>query len=174
MLALDSNNRILITKFYNLKLTDEQIQLAKQIWQTIANILNATAQEEILRKRIFLRRLPSAYDKMINQSMDFVEPMLSNKVLDKDRHASLISNYSKTITQYKFDLMTLNLDTIENVTRGHQQVLMHLQNKLPQCCSEILIQAIENRRQAMEKRHDLYLKHKLHTFFDEAPATLNE
>ncbi|CAF1348285.1 unnamed protein product [Rotaria sordida] len=47
-------------------------------------------------------------------------------------------------------------------------------NKLPQCCSELLIQAIENRRQAMEKRHELYLKHKLHTFFGEAPMTLNE
>ncbi|CAF1271585.1 unnamed protein product [Rotaria sordida] len=174
MLALDSNDRNLITKFYDLKPNVEQIQLAKQIWRTTANILKTKEEEEILRKRIFLRRLPSAYDKMINQSLDYVEPMLSNQVLDKDRRASLISSYSKTITQYKFDLMTLNLDTIQNIIRGHQQLLMDLQNKLPQCCNELLIQAIENRRQAMEKRHELYVKHKLHTFFDEAPTTSNE
>jgi hypothetical protein len=37
-------------------------------------------------------------------------------------------------------------------------------------------EAIENRQQAMRKRHEIYLKHKLSTFFDEAPmaAVLNE
>ncbi|CAF3858659.1 unnamed protein product [Rotaria sp. Silwood1] len=98
MLPLDSNGRNLITKFYYLKPNEEQITLAKQIWQTTASILKARAQHEILRKRIFLRRLPSAYDNIINQFMDFVEPMLSNKVLDNDQRASLVSNYSKTIT----------------------------------------------------------------------------
>ncbi|CAF3868203.1 unnamed protein product [Rotaria sordida] len=170
----DSNDRHLIIKFYQLQPTEEQIQLAKQIWQTTASILKTKAQEEIIRKRIFLRRLPSAYDKTINRSMDYVQPMLSNQVLDKDRRASLVSSYSKTITQYKFDLMTLNLDTIQNIIRGHQQLLLDLQNKLAPCCSELLIQAIENRRQTMEKHHELYLKHKLHTFFDEAPTTLNK
>ncbi|CAF3912322.1 unnamed protein product [Rotaria sp. Silwood1] len=173
MLTLDSNDRNLITKFYDFKPNDEQVQLAKQIWQTTANMLKTQEQEEILRKRIFLRRLPSAYDKIINQSLDYVKPMLSNKVLDKDRRASLVSNYSKTITQYKFDFMTLTLDTIQNVIRGHQQQLVKLQNKLPQCCNQMLIEAIENRRQAMEKRHELYLKHKLHSFFDEAPTAVS-
>ncbi|CAF4721771.1 unnamed protein product, partial [Rotaria sp. Silwood2] len=88
--------------------------------------------------------------------------------------ASLVSSYSKTITQYKFDLMTLNLDTIQNVIRGYQKILNDLQNKLSQSCHELMIQAIENRRKAMQNRHETYLKHKLHTFFDEAPATLNE
>ncbi|CAF5038937.1 unnamed protein product [Rotaria sp. Silwood1] len=173
MLTLDSNDRNLITKFYDFKPNDERVQLAKQIWQTTANILKTQEQEEILRKRIFIRRLPSAYDKIINQPLDYVKPMLSNKVLDKDRRASLVSNYSKTITQYKFDFMTLTLDTIQNVIRGHQQRLVKLQNKLPQCCNQMLIEAIENRRQAMEKRHELYLKHKLHSFFDEAPMAVS-
>ncbi|CAF1246236.1 unnamed protein product [Rotaria sp. Silwood1] len=174
MLVLDSNDRNLIRKFYDLKPNDEQVQLAIQVWHMTENMLKATAQEEVLRKRIFLRRLPSVYDKLINQSMDFVEPMLANEVLDRDRRASLVSNYSKTITQYKFDLMTLNLDTIQNIIRGHQQLLTDYQNKLSKCCDEILFQAIENRRQAMGKRHELYIKHKLNTFFDEAPATINE
>ena len=44
----------------------------------------------------------------------FFQCMLSNQALDKDRRASLISNYSKTVTQYKYDIMTLNFDTIQN------------------------------------------------------------
>ncbi|CAF4147799.1 unnamed protein product, partial [Rotaria sordida] len=48
MLALDSNDHSLITKFYDLKPNEEQIQLAKQISQTTASILKTKAQEEIL------------------------------------------------------------------------------------------------------------------------------
>ncbi|CAF2697827.1 unnamed protein product [Rotaria sp. Silwood2] len=100
--------------------------------------------------------------------------MLSNQAQDKYQRASLLSSYSKTITQHKFDLMTLNLDTIQNVIRGHQQILNNLQSKLSQSCHELIIKAIENRRKAMQKRHETYLKHKLHTFFDESLATSNE
>ncbi|CAF3146940.1 unnamed protein product [Rotaria sp. Silwood2] len=174
MLTLNSNDRHLITKFYELQPNEEQIHIAKQIWQTTFDILKRKEQEEILRKRIFLRRLPTTYDKIIDKSLDYIEPMLSNQALDKDRRASLVSSYSKTITQYKFDLMALNLDTIQNVIRGHQQILNDLRNKLSQLCPELMIQAIENRQKFMQKRHQIYLKHKLHTFFDEAPATLNE
>ncbi|CAF4710848.1 unnamed protein product [Rotaria sp. Silwood2] len=145
MLTLNSNDRHLITKFYELQPNEEQIDIAKQIWQTTFDILKTKEQEEILRKRIFLRRLPTTYDKMIDKSLDYIEPMLSNQVLDKDRRACLVSNYSKTITQYKFDLMTLNLDTLQNVIRGHQQILNDLQQKLLQYCHELMIQAIENR-----------------------------
>ncbi|CAF4487867.1 unnamed protein product [Rotaria sp. Silwood2] len=174
MLTVNSNDRHLITKFYELQPNEEQIHIAKQIWQTTFDILKRKEQEEILRKRIFLRRLPTTYDKIIDKSLDYIEPMLSNQALDKDRRASLVSSYSKTITQYKFDLMALNLDTIQNVIRGHQQILNDLRNKLSQLCPELMIQAIENRQKFMQKRHQIYLKHKLHTFFDEAPATLNE
>ncbi|CAF3636348.1 unnamed protein product, partial [Rotaria socialis] len=100
------------------------------------------------------------------------------KAKDQDevlhRRASLKSNYSKTVTQYKFDLMTLNLDTIQNVIRGHQTVLSELETKLSEVCHSSMIVAIGNRRKAMKERHEVYLKHKLNTFFDEAPMTSNE
>ena len=101
--------------------------------------------------------------------------MLSNQALDKDRRASLISNYSKTITQYKYDLMTFNLDTIQSIMRGHQEILNDLQDKLLQLsCDDQIIQTIENRQQTMRECHEIYLQHKLNTFFDEAPTTFNE
>ncbi|CAF4053490.1 unnamed protein product, partial [Adineta steineri] len=87
--------------------------------------------------------------------------MLSNPLLEKDRRTGLISKYSKTITQYKFDLMTLNLTTFQNIIYGHQQILIDLQEKLLKSCNESLKQAIENRQEAMKKRHEIYLKHKL-------------
>jgi hypothetical protein len=100
--------------------------------------------------------------------------MLFNSVLDKDRRAGLLSNYSKTITQYKFNLMSLNLNTLETIRRGHRELLVTLQEKLSQSCSDALQQAIRDRQQAMEQRHSKFLEHKLNTFFDEAPTASNE
>jgi hypothetical protein len=145
------------------------------IWETTANELQTKEYEEILRKRISLRRLPSAIDKTINQSIDPIQLLLSNPMINKDRRASLISSCSKTITQYKFDLMILNLDTIQNIASGHQQLLTNLQEKLLQSnWIDSLKQIVINRQEAMRKRHEIYLKHKLNTFFDEAPAASNK
>ena len=52
------------------------------------------------------------------------------------------------------------------------ELLIDLQDQLSQTCSESLRHAIENRQQAMRHRHEIYIKHKLNTFFDEAPATV--
>ena len=83
-------------------------------------------------------------------------------MLDKDRRASLVSSCSKTITKYKFDLMTFNLNILENIQRGHRQLLMTLKDKFVQSsCPQALKQAIEDRQTAMKKRHEVYLKYKL-------------
>jgi hypothetical protein len=101
--------------------------------------------------------------------------MLQNSALDRDRRAGLISNYSKTITQDKVDLMSLNLNTLEQVTRGHQQTLINLEENISQCCHNALKEAIHHRRQTMEKRHEKFLEHTLNTFLGEAPTTtINE
>ena len=71
----------------------------------------------MLRRRIYLRRLTTTFDKIVDQSLDYIEPMLSNQALDKDQRASLVSKYSKTITQYKFDLMAIYIDTIQSIVR---------------------------------------------------------
>ena len=88
-----------------------------------------TEYEEIVRKRIYLRRLPSDFDAIVNRSMAALDLLLSNLGINKDQRASLASSCSKTITQYKFDLLTLNLQTIQNTKRGYQQLLLELQTK---------------------------------------------
>ncbi|CAF3940428.1 unnamed protein product [Adineta steineri] len=171
MLELNSYDHHLINRVYELQPTEEQLHLAKMIWQVTADELKIKEKQEILRKQIFLQQLPVNIDNIIDQSIDHVQPMLSNPLLEKDRRAGLISRYSKTITQYKFDLMTLNLTTFQTIIYGHEQILIGLQEKLLKSCIESLKQAIENRQEAMKKRHEIYLKHKLNTFFDEALAT---
>ena len=144
------------------------------IWQTTADELKTIEFIEILRKRIFLQRLPSGIDRIINRSVDPIQLLLSNPVLDRDQRASTISCCSKTVTQYKFDLMSINLNTIENIKRGYQRSLVNLQDKLIESdCNETLKQAIENRQQTMRKRHETYLKHKMNTFFDQAPTAVS-
>jgi hypothetical protein len=70
--------------------------------------------------------------------------------------------------------MSININAIESIKRGRQQSLIHLQDKLLQSdCNETLKQAIENRQEAMRERHETYLKHKLNTFFDEAPTAVS-
>jgi len=150
------------------------------IWETTANELQSKENEEILRKRIYLRRLPSEFDQVINQSIDPLRRLLSNPNIDKDKRAHFISTCSKKNTQYKFDLMILNLDIIQNLKRGYEQKLIELQNQLSHRQSsnnneESFKAAIENRQENMRKRHEIYLKHKFNTFFDEAPmAASNE
>ena len=151
-----------------------QIGLTKQYWQTIGNEQRTTEEIEKLRKRIYLQRIPNKIDKTIDLSMVHIQSMLANSVLDKDRRAGLISDYSKAITQYKFDLMSLNLNTLENIRRGHQQKGIDLEGKISQCCDDSVIQALKNRQQTMEKCHKKFLQYTLNTFFDEAPATSNE
>ncbi|CAF2063658.1 unnamed protein product [Rotaria magnacalcarata] len=134
MLSLNSSDHHFIRKFYDLKPNEEQV--------------------EILRKRIFLQRLPSRIDKIINQTIEPIELLLSNSTINKDQRASLISSCSKTITQYKFDLMSLNLNIMENIKRDHQQSLKDLQLKLIiSNHDETSIEVIKAGQIAMRKRH---------------------
>lgn len=172
MLELNSNDHALISKVYELRPNEEQLRLAKLLWQVTADELKSKEKLEILRKRIFLQRLPASVDSNIDQLIDHVRPMLSDPVLDKDHGTRLASNYSKTITQFKYDLMTLDLNTLQNIIHGHERLLIDLQDQLSQICTDSLRHAIKNRQQAMRHCHEIYVKHKLNTFFDEAPATV--
>ena len=126
--------------------------------------------EEILRQRIFLQRLPNGIDKIIDQTISPLEVLISNPMIDKDQRASLASACSKLITQYKFDLLSLDLQVIQNIRRGHQHVLVKLLDKLVRCdWDEAMKEAIVVRQDAMVKRYELCLQHKLHSFFVEAP-----
>jgi hypothetical protein len=180
MLTLDWNDHYLINKFYELKPNEKLIELAKQIWETTANELRTKEQLEILRQRIFLKRIPSKTDKMVNELLTDNQKTLSNPFLQQKQRASFASRCSKTIVQCKFNLMIVEIDEFETIIRHHHRTLNSLQDKLsklnkenPHIYSILLMDTIEERRQAMINRFIRIRQHKLKTFFDEAPAVDN-
>jgi len=107
--------------------------------------------------------------------------MLSTSVLNKDKRPSLASQCSKTVTQYKYDLMMLTIATTENIMRGHVQMAIDLKEKLLlidnanlQMSTEELIQTIKHREEIMKKRFEKMIQYKVNTFFDEAPMASSE
>jgi hypothetical protein len=68
--------------------------------------------------------------------------------------------------------MSLNLNTLENIRRGHQQTLINLEEKISQCCNDSFKQAIHDRSQTMKQRHERFLEHTMKTFFDEAQTAI--
>ena len=70
MLKLDVDDHRLINAFYTLRPNDEQIRPAKLLWQGTADQCKAEGDLAILRKRVFLKRLPASLDTVINQSIE--------------------------------------------------------------------------------------------------------
>ena len=180
MLKLDVADHRLINAFYALQLNEEQIRLAKLLWQGTADQCKAEGELAILRKRVFLKRLPTSLDTVINQSIEHLRTLLSDPNLNKGRRAVLASQLSKMITQYKFDLVALNIATLEDSARAHAQVVIDAKNQLllldgdpPPSSIQELIQAIELRQENMKQRAEELLKHQLQTFFEQAPMAVN-
>ena len=170
VLQFDADDHRLLRAFYQCEPSREQIALAQRIWQATAEELKLKEQEEVLRKRIDIQRLPNDMDRMINRSVNQIHQSLSHPVLNNDRRASMISTCSKTVTQYKFDLMKMDLETIQMTQRDQRSLLVTLQNELLETMpTETLQQLIVNRRENIIQRHEIQLRHKLKTFFDEAP-----
>ena len=180
MLKLDVDDHRLINAFYALQPNDEQIRLAKLIWQGTADQCKAEGDLTILRKRVFLKRLPASLDTVVNQSIEHLRTLLSDPNLNKDRRAILASHLSKMITQYKFDLVALNIATLQDSARAHAQVAIDAKNKLllldgdpPPFSIQELLQVIEIRRDNMKQRAAELLNHQLQTFFEQAPMEVD-
>ncbi|CAF5138169.1 unnamed protein product [Rotaria sp. Silwood1] len=162
MLTLDWTDHQLLMKFYELKPNDELIQFAQQIWQITADELKTKEQQEILRQRIYLKRLPTKTNQMINELVNDNKITLSNPFLDADQRASFASRCSKTIIQCKFNLMIVELDEFAIVTHRYDLTLTNLKEKLfnlhkenPHVYTTLLMDIIEERRQAMIQRAQL-------------------
>ena len=180
MLTCNWNDHQLITKFYQLKPNEEQIALAQKIWQATADELKTREQLEVLRQRIFLKRLPVKTDQMINELLDGNRKTLSNPFLDQKQRASFASRCSKTIIQCKFNLMIVQIDELETVIRHHHLLLTNLQDQLsrltkenPRIYTTLFSDHIEERRQAMINRFIRIRQHKLKTFFRTKAPTMD-
>ena len=177
MLQLDWNDHQLLRKFYELKPNEELIQLAQHLWQITADEQKTKEQEEIFQQRIYLTRLPPQIDQMIDQLLNDNINTFFNPLLDTDQRASLVSRCSKIVIQSKFLLLTTILDEFAVSTHRYILTSSNLKEKLfnlnkanPYVNTSLMLNLIEERRQAMIQRSIRARQHKLKTFFDEAPT----
>ncbi|CAF0814696.1 unnamed protein product [Didymodactylos carnosus] len=181
MLHLDDADHRLISAVYALDTTSDQIDLVNIYWQGTADRLKAIEEVAILREPVCLRRLSRSFDDLVDQSIDDLRTRLSRPLLDRDRRAIPTSRCSKTITQYKFDLMTLTIATAEDTAPANTKLandakngLLSLDGNEAPPSTLLLIEAIEARRENMEKRAAQMLKYKLTSFFELAPTVVND
>ena len=147
-------------------------------------------QVEILKHRLHLNSLPSTYN-LLDHSIDNIEKMLASAqstTVDKNTLKTLSSRRLKKIGQFKYDMLTLTVSTGEEIVRSinkqiQEEKKMFLtigsnsENNSLSASSEVSVQlmaAIETRQTHMIQRAKYMINQKLHSFFDEAPATLNE
>ncbi|CAF1177555.1 unnamed protein product [Didymodactylos carnosus] len=116
----------------------------------------------------------------------FIDPDILSHTINEyvkkgqQQRASFAYCYSKTTIQSKFYLMIIVIDELETVMRHHRSTLINLEDKLsklhkekPHIYTTLLLDTIEQRRQAMKQRFFRIREYKLKTFFDEAPTVAN-
>lgn len=157
-----------------------KIRSAKIIWQAVQNKLHAEEQLAILKQRIYTKQLPSSLN-ILDHSIDNVENLLKQSVINRDKSATLSFRRLKTIAQFKYDMMTLEMTTVEEIIRSHANIIADEKNKLvssaggqvpiPKSLVQIMT-AITTRQSNMIQRSQCILKKKL-SVFDDAPMTIN-
>lgn len=121
-------------------------------------------QEEILRKRIDLRQLPSRIDQTVNQTMSYLETFLNDPMMDENGRASYTLACSKLMTQYKLDLACLHLRIIQDIRCNYQKVLSALMKELSKLnWMDSIKQAIIDRQNQIVERYEICLQRKLKT-----------
>ena len=135
----------------------------------------------ILKQRIYTKRLPSSFH-VLDYSFERIEKMLTSPILHQDKRATLLSQCQKLIAQFKYDLITLDITTAEEIVRCHANVIANEKKKLvdrvggqvplPKSFVAIL-NGIAARQSNIIKRSQLITQRKL-SFFDDAPMVLEE
>ncbi|CAF2131114.1 unnamed protein product [Rotaria magnacalcarata] len=177
MIKLNWADQNLIRKFYELKPNEDVIQAAKQLWQIAADELRTKEKQEIFRQCIYLKRLPNKIEQLLNNLLDHNRKTVNNSFYDEDQRVSCDSRCLKMINQCQFNLMLIYLDEFTMCLDRYEKTYQKLKDQLkkknrenPIIYTNILIDLIEQRRQAMIQRFNRIRQYRLKTFFDQAPA----
>ncbi|CAF4548138.1 unnamed protein product, partial [Rotaria socialis] len=177
MIKLNWTDQNLIRKFYELIPNEDVIQTAKQLWQIAADELRTKEKQEIFRQCIYLKRLPNKIEQLLNNLLDHNRKTVNNSFYDEDQRVSCDSRCLKMINQCQFNLMLIYLDEFTMCLDRYEKTYQKLKDQLkkknrenPIIYTNILIDLIEQRRQAMIQRFNRIRQYRLKTFFDQAPA----
>ena len=132
----------------------------------------------ILKQRIYTKRLHASFN-LLDRDIDKTEKLLAEKALSADKRSSLADRRQKAIAHFKYELMSIQIATAEELVRSHATVIVNEKNKLaggqvplPKPLVAIL-NAIAARQRNIIQRAQSMTKHKL-SFFDDAPTVVNE
>ena len=148
------------------------------IWQATLDKQQAEEHVAILKQRIFTKRLPASFN-LLDHSIDNTEKMLVQVALDADKRATLSDRRQKIIAHFKFELMSIQIATAEELVRSHTAVIANEKSTLaggqvplPKPLVAVL-NAIAARQRNIIQRAQSMTKHKL-SFFDDAPTAVDE
>jgi DNA replication initiation complex subunit (GINS family) len=141
----------------------------------------------ILKHRVHAKSLPSNYD-LVDHSVDDIEKMLARaqSTIDQSTRTILASRRQKKIGQFKYDMLTLTVATGEEIARSLEKRIKEEKTKFLAIngtdgnnASSVqwltrLMAAIEKRQAHMIQRAQYITNDKIHSFFDEAPATYDD
>jgi hypothetical protein len=65
--------------------------------------------------------LPASF-RHLDHSIDNIEQMLQQPVLDQNKRATLSSRRLKTIAQFKYDMMVIAITTAQETVRSHTKI----------------------------------------------------
>ena len=130
--------------------------------------------------RIYTKRLPAPF-ALLDHSIDNMEQMLKQPVFNEDKRAELSYRRSKTIAQFKYDMILLEITTAEEAVRSHTNIIAEQKKKFIDSANgqvplpKSLIQlnnTLTARQTNLTQRNQIILKQKL-SVFDHAPMVTN-
>ena len=132
----------------------------------------------ILKQRIYAKRLPASFD-LLDRDIGKTEKLLAEKGLDADKRSALTDRRQKAIAHFKYELMSIQIATAEELVRSHAAVIANEKNTLaggqvplPKPLVAILNGIAARQRNIIERAQSM-TKHKL-SFFDDAPTVVDE
>ncbi|CAF1403704.1 unnamed protein product [Adineta steineri] len=134
-LQFDTNDYHLVQAFYDLKPSNDQIISAKIIWQATMDKQQAEQNVAILKKRLYIKRLPASYN-ILDHSIGNIGKMIKNLALDQDESATILSRRQKMIDQFKYDMIFLEISTSEQIARNHTNIIASEKKKIIESAGE--------------------------------------
>ena len=156
-----------------------QVLSAQLIWQATDAEHKAREKVAVLKQRLQTNRLPDSYNSL-DHSVDNIEKILTAPGFHQDKRTLLAASPQRRITQYKYDMMALTIETMEALVRSHAQ---EANNEIgvtwlfqitadPSSSYKSILDIVQQRQSIMAKRTEQSLKHTL-SFFDHAPVAVN-
>jgi len=142
---------------------------------------------QIIKHQLHAKRLPVTYN-LLDHSIDDIEKLLARakSTIDESVRTTLSACRQKKIGQYKYDMLTLTVATGEEIVRSFDKRIEEEKKTFftvtasmnghdpPSSLLSTMIVTIETRQAHMVERAEYMTKNKIHSFFDQAPATYDD